>query len=131
MTTIRLQGDAHSARSISDVMGSISEVLITSEELLEDGDSDREVAILVTSFLKTLLVQLDEVLVSQDGRPFSEGTTSEGATRKTKRPMVNKYDARCSRCNTPITAGQGYVLPAADPNARKKWHAFCDTCYER
>lgn len=165
MAKIRLQGDA---RSIADVMGSISEVLATAEDLLEDGDSDREVAMLMTSFLKTLLVQLDEVLMSQghlkqtapSGEVINKDGTVGGHARRhkdclstkcllghktscphseasrygvsaTKRPIPNKYDARCRSCHTALPAGNGYVLPAIDPKSTKKWHAFCDSCHRK
>lgn len=152
--------------TIPDVMRSVTEVLATAEELLEDGDSDRHVANMLTSFLKTLLVDLDETLMAQGHlrqtnhqgnvigkngedlylthRPSQRkhmdctakkclaGQSSEcphaGSNVKvtsTKTPVVNKYPGQCVRCGTPLVAGEGYVLPAADKNAKKKWHTFC------
>lgn len=128
--------------NIPDVMRSVSEVLTTAEELLEDGDADREVSFLLMSFLKTLLVDLDKVVVEQgptgvNPRPRKQPrkTRTPNARNvkvtKTKQRIRNKYESQCARCDKPLAAGEGWVLPAADPNASKKWFAFCDPDYDK
>lgn len=127
--------------NIPNVMQSISEVLTTAEELLEDGD-DREVSLLLMSFLKTLLVDLDKVVVEHGvtgsrpqprRRPAKTRTSSTPAfnVSSTKRPIRNKYKTSCEACAAALDPGVGYVLPNADERASKKWLAFCDTDYRK
>lgn len=155
---------------IPDVMRSVSEVLTTAEELLEEGDSDREVAQMLTVFLQTLLVDLDKTLVANGVtgvRPSERRSNRPSLSRrhadctrllcivnlpaecprradpppakaksgrvqvsKTKRPVVNKFDATCVRCGKRLAKGNGYALPNVDQNARKKWFAFCEPHYQ-
>lgn len=50
--------------TIPDLMNSISQVLTHAEELVAEGDSE-QVGIMLTSFLKTLMVDLDKLYVDQ------------------------------------------------------------------
>lgn len=130
--------------NIPDVMRSISEVLTTAEELLADDEqADREVSLLVMSFLKTLLVDLDKVRVEQGPtgvRPRRRPDTTHVPAKdgkdikvgRTARAIPNKYDSSCVRCDDKeLPAGEGFVLPAESPNAKKKWFAFCDVHYQK
>lgn len=133
---------------IPDLMQSVSEVLTTAEELIEAGE---DVGPMLASFLRTLLVDLDKVLVDQGPtgvRPQPRSTRRHmdcGETvclakrpdecphartpaptkaRKSKRPIVNKYDGVC-QCQAQVPAGEGFVVANDDPNAKRKWQTFC------
>lgn len=145
--------------TIPELMRSISEVLTTAEEMLHD-DEPHDVGPMLASYLKTLLVELDKMLTATNPPPPRAATVTPKSNRshmdclpnkclhgsadcpfhgnaitrkvaKTKRPVVNRYPNSCVRCNRALTAGQGYVLPNVDKNAKKKWFAFCDDHYNR
>jgi hypothetical protein len=141
MAKIALQGDTH---SITDVMRSIGAALTDAEELMDEGDNDHAVALFLTSFLRSLLSQFDQVLASQDRQerrpkspPQGNSTTRTFARdavgdlvelTRTKQPIANKFNTACLTCHGHLSEGQGFVLPAHDKR-HKKWHAFCPTCY--
>lgn len=126
--------------TIPDIMHSVSEVLTTAEELLGETDSDHEVAVMLASYLKTLLVELEKLRDASSPRTTPahaapkanpQAKTSNARVKKTKRPVVNKYKNACARCGKALAEGEGFVLPTEDPNASKKWLAFCEPDYSK
>ena len=146
--------------TIPDVMRSVSEVLTTAEDLLQDGEAEA-VGHMVTSYLKTLLSDLDEVSVSQNAAALRSVGVNTSPTRKhmdctkgnclanlssecphygdtisypkvkaTKKPVVNKFSGSCAKCGCKVNEQQGFVLPDVNQNAKKKWHTFCATHYK-
>lgn len=133
---------------IPELMNSVSEVLTTAEELIEEGE---DVGPMLASFLKTLLVDLDKVLVSegptgvrpQRAQPVDPASPRDPSwyqhnsavpggrggrtSKRTKRPIVNKYDGECAYCKTKVAAGEGVVVANDNPDAKKKWTTFCQT----
>lgn len=123
-------------------MQSVSEVLTTAEELIADGE---DVGPMLASFLKTLLIDLDKVLVSEgptgvrqralpvdpSSPPVKPTPSNAPDVGKTKRPVVNKYEGKCVRCKGTVTPGSGFVLPSNNPVRGKKWLTFCAADYAK
>lgn len=122
--------------TIPDLMNSISQVLTHAEELVAEGDSE-QVGVMLTSFLKTLMADLDKLYVDQGStgvRPQRRATnTNDSPNRlppKPKRNIPNRYEGKCEMCDRHVAKQAGYVIPRGKPSGSgKKWHTYCTPCY--
>lgn len=128
--------------TIHEIRRSVSDVLTTADELMEDGDSE-QVGAMLASFLKTLLADLDKLSSTNvertvrraHRRPAFEDNNPNRTPPKKKgeRPIIpNKYDGTCSKCGAKVDAMQGYVTtnPSWTPSSQKgkgpkKWLTYC------
>lgn len=134
--------------TIPDIIQHVEEVLATSKELMDEGDS-HNVALILNSFLHILIRDLEALDAEQGARnvllnglgeevkpqramthaaPQQPGTPPKPT--RVKRAIRNKYAGKCVICGEDQPPGAGFIVPLEQPQGKQKWWTYCPNHYQ-